>query len=238
MNATVIDYVGDELTLFAAATNWKAYLRSALRTHIAGDVAEVGAGLGATSKALADIEGVTRWTCIEPDPAMARQLAVEMIAAARAYPVDCHAGTLSDLPDEQRFDTILYIDVLEHIDDDRAEIVRAFARLRPGGRIVVLCPAWQFLFSPFDKAVGHFRRHTKTSLRRVAGTPMVEVAAFYMDSVGMLASMANKVALRQSMPTRSQVRFWDRVIVPVSRLVDRLVLRSFGKSVVIVWTKP
>jgi hypothetical protein len=53
----------------------------------------------------------------------------------------------------------------------------------------------------------------------------------------MLASMANKVALRQSMPTRSQVRFWDRAIVPVSWLVDRLVLRSFGKSVVVVWTK-
>ena len=237
MNATVIDYVGDELTLFASATNWKAYLRSALRGYIAGDVAEVGAGLGATSKALADIEGVTRWTCIEPDPAMAQRLAVEMTATACAHPVDCHAGTLSDLPDEQSFDTILYIDVLEHIDDDRAEIGRAFARLRPGGRIIVLCPAWQFLYSPFDKAIGHFRRHTKSSLRRVPAEGMTEIAAFYLDSVGMLASLLNKAVLRQTMPTPSQVRLWDRAMVPLSRLVDPIVLRTFGKSVVLVWRK-
>lgn len=237
MNATRIDYVGDELTLFAAATNWKAYVRSALREHVVGDVAEVGAGIGATSRALANIDGVNSWTCIEPDPAMARQLSDEVAGAAYAYPVECHAGTLSDLTRTPAFDTIIYIDVLEHIDDDRAELVEALARLRPGGRIVVLCPAWQFLYSPFDKAVGHFRRHTKSSLRRVAADGMVEKAAFYLDSVGLLASMINKVALRQSMPSSSQVKFWDKAMVPLSRLADPIVLRSFGKSVVLVWTK-
>ncbi|GAA0313914.1 hypothetical protein GCM10009087_25360 [Sphingomonas oligophenolica] len=237
MTASMIDYVGDELTLFASAANWKAYLRSALRSHIAGDVAEVGAGLGATSKALAGIEGVRSWTCIEPDPAMAGQLAGEVAAMGCSYPVHCRAGTLSDLPREPSFDTILYIDVLEHIQDDRAEIEAAHLRLRQGGRVVVLCPAWPFLYSPFDKAIGHFRRHTKTSLRRLAGPDMTEITAFYMDSVGMLASMANKVALRQGMPTRSQVRFWDKAIVPLSRLADPILLRSVGKSVVIVWAK-
>lgn len=237
MDATTIDYVGDELTLFESALNWKQYLRKSLAPHLSGDVAEVGAGLGATSKALGNVEGVRSWTCIEPDPGMTATLREMVDGDSFAYPIDLHAGTLSDLPETPAFDTIIYIDVLEHIDDDRAEVEQAVARLRPGGKLVVLCPAYQFLYSPFDKAIGHYRRHTKRSLRNVAGAGLVETAAFYMDSVGALASLANKMALRQSMPTLGQVKFWDSMLVPVSRVTDPLVLRMFGKSVVVVWTK-
>lgn len=233
---TTIDYIGDELTLFGAAHNWKRYMRSALAPYLAGDVAEVGAGLGGTTRALAGVEHVASWTCIEPDPAMADEIAANAEVRAAYSAVRVHRGTLSDLPNAPMFDTIIYIDVLEHIDDDRSELAAAQARLRPGGRIVVLCPAWQFLYSPFDKAVGHFRRHNKRSLRAVAaGSGLREVTAFYLDSVGFLASLANKLALRQSMPTASQIRLWDSFMVPVSRLADRVVARSFGKSVILVW---
>jgi len=238
MTSTKIDYIGDELTLFAAATNWKAYMRAALGSDIVGDVAEVGAGLGATSRSLGGLAGVTGWTCIEPDPTMAHGLAQEVGATKFAYPITALAGTLSDLEPFAAFDTIIYIDVLEHIEDDHAEMAEASRRLRAGGKIVVLCPAWQFLYSPFDKAVGHFRRHTKASLRRVAALNLVEVDAFYLDSIGMMASVVNKVVLRQSMPTSAQVRLWDKAMVPLSRFADCVILRSFGKSVILVWTKP
>jgi SAM-dependent methyltransferase len=235
--ATQVDYAGDELTLFAAATNWKGYMRSALAPHIRGDVAEVGAGLGATCKALAGTSGIDSWTCIEPDPAMAEMLKGEVGKMSHPYPMNVHAGVLADMPPAQRYDTILYIDVLEHIDDDRAEVREATARLKPGGRLVVLCPAWQFLYTPFDKAIGHYRRHTKASLRRTANGDLTERSAFYMDSVGMMASVANKLALRQSMPTLGQIKLWDRWMVPASRAIDPLIGRSFGKSVILVWSK-
>ena len=61
--------------------------------------------------------------------------------------------------------------------------------------------------------------------------------AFYLDGVGMLASLANRAMLRQSLPTLRQVLFWDRVLVPLSRLLDPLTGRSFGRSVVTVWQK-
>jgi len=152
-------------------------------------------------------------------------------------PLTLHHGVLADLPAEPRFDTILYIDVLEHIADEAAELRSAEARLRAGGRVVALCPAWQFLFTPFDEAIGHYRRHSKASLRRSAGPALVERKAFYLDSVGMLASLANKLALRQAMPTPAQVQLWDKWLVPASRLLDPLVGRWLGKSVVLVWEK-
>ncbi len=237
MSKTNIDYIGDELEFFAEATNWKNYLRQALSPYLSGEVAEVGAGRGATTRVLAGVKSVTGWTAIEPDPDMADLLRQEQAAGDLLGVHEVHGGTLADLPAEPRFDTVIYIDVLEHIEDDRGETALAAARLRPGGRLVVLAPAWQTLFSPFDMAVGHFRRYTRETLRAVAPAGFYEEAAFYLDSVGLIASLANKLLLKQSMPRKRQIKTWDRLMVPVSKVLDRMILRSVGRSVVLVWRK-
>ena len=108
---------------------------------------------------------------------------------------------MASLPSEDRFDTILYVDVLEHIEDDRGELAGAAARLRTGGHVVVLAPAHQALYSPFDKAIGHFRRYSHRSLLAAAPSTLQPVAAYYLDAVGMAASLANRLLLRASMPS-------------------------------------
>ena len=232
-----LDYAGQELTIFALATNWKAYVQDRLDPFIIGDVAEVGAGLGETTKALIGSKQVRSWTCIEPDVAMASVISAANARNEYGRSVEVFAATLGQLPPTKMFDTVIYIDVLEHIEHDRAELTDVLARLRPGGRIVVLSPSYQFLYSEFDKAIGHFRRYTKTMLRALTPNGAREQASFYLDSVGMMASAANKFMLRQAMPGRSQVLTWDRLMVPLSRLIDPLVGRSFGRSVVMVWQK-
>lgn len=234
--ATEIAYVGNELELFADARNWKRYLADTLRSYLNGDVAEVGAGIGTTTKALIDNPAVRHWTCIEPDQEQARVLEPLL----HEYPgrvVQVVAGTLDDMPASSLYDTIIYIDVLEHIEDDRVELEKAVCHLAPGGNLVILVPAWNFLYSPFDKAIGHFRRYDKASLRAVAPSGVRERAAFYRDSVGFFASVANKMALRQGMPTLAQVALWDRFMVPVSRLTDPMFGALFGKSLIVVWQR-
>ena len=128
---------------------------------------EVGAGLGATSRFLCD--GRQRsWTCLEPDPELLGQLHERLAAHPLPSPVRTICGTVDALAADKRFDAILYIDVLEHIEDDVAELERSAARLRQGGHIVVLAPAHQSLYSEFDKAIGHFRRYSKASLLAAA----------------------------------------------------------------------
>ena len=75
-------------------------------------------------------------------------------------------------------------------------------------------------------------------LRRVlpAGSRIQQLV--YLDSVGLLASAANKLFLKQSYPTLAQIKFWDSTIVPVSRLADRLTGFALGKSVLAVVQKP
>ncbi len=146
-------------------------------------------------------------------------------------------GTTEDLVASECFDTILYIDVLEHIDDDRGELTRAAAHLKPGGHVIVLSPAHQFLYAPFDRAIGHFRRYSRSSLRAAAPAGLHETRLVYLDSVGLLASAANRLLLSQSMPTESQILAWDRLMIPLSRLLDPLFMGRAGKSILGVWQR-
>jgi hypothetical protein len=105
-------------------------------------------------------------------------------------PVRVICETVGDLASAESFDTILFIDVLEHIEDDRAELTRCVPRLRPGGHLIVLAPAHNLLFSPFDRAIGHFRRYERRALVQAAPPSLSLIRACYLDSAGMLASFA------------------------------------------------
>jgi SAM-dependent methyltransferase len=222
------EYVGSELELFEKATNWKRYWSERVGALIHGDVLEVGAGIGANTKLFT--KGSYRsWTCLEPDPALARQIRGD----ARIV-----VGQIADLVSTERFDTILYIDVLEHIEDHCAELLRAAPLLRAGGHLIVLAPAHSCLYAPFDAAVGHFRRYNRASLRAAAAPcGLRELAVTYLDCAGLAASDANRLLLRQAMPTERQILTWDRLLIPVSRALDPLLAHRAGKSVVGIWSK-
>jgi SAM-dependent methyltransferase len=152
-------------------------------------------------------------------------------------PACCHAvaGTLVDLAPGDRFDAVAYVDVLEHIPDDAAELARAAGHLAPGGRLVVVAPAHQWLYSPFDAAIGHHRRYTRRSLTGVVPAGLAPVTVRYLDAVGLLASAANRMVLRQRLPDRRQLALWDGLMVPLSRALDPLLGFRVGKSVLGVW---
>jgi 2-polyprenyl-3-methyl-5-hydroxy-6-metoxy-1,4-benzoquinol methylase len=136
-----------------------------------------------------------------------------------------------------RFDCILYIDVLEHIENDRQELIEAKKRLKPGGRLIILAPAHQKLMSPFDKAIGHFRRYSRRSLQDIIPGGMAQVRTLYADSLGLLASIVNRWILRQTMPRKEQIRFWDDRLIPGSRVTDKILLHLAGRSIIGIWEK-
>ena len=224
-------YAGSELELFEKARNWKAYWRTQIAEFVRGEVLEVGAGIGANTLTLAGLN-YERWTCLEPDAVLAAR--IELPPGGRHHPA---AGTIEDLPADATFDAILYIDVLEHIEDDRREMARAADRLKPGGALIVLAPAHPFLFTPFDAAIGHVRRYTRASLRSTAPDSLRIEKLGYLDAAGLLASAGNRMVLRKSMPKAWQILAWDRLGVPLSRLLDPVFAGRVGKSVLGVWRK-
>jgi len=230
-------YDGGELALFAQAHRWKATLRRLIAPFLGDAVLEVGAGLGATTEALCG-DAVRRWVCLEPDPAQTAEIAAKI--ACGTLPACCRAmtGVLANLPSEDLYDSLLYVDVLEHIADDKAELAGAAHHLAPQGFLVVVAPAHQWLMSPFDRSVGHFRRYSSASLRALTPPGLRLEHLYYIDSCGLLLSLGNRLLLREAMPSLAQILFWDRVVVPMSRLLDPLLGRRLGKTVIAVWRHP
>ena len=228
-------YPGHELELFQHATNWKRYYASQIADHITGDVLEVGAGIGGTSRFLCDRRQKS-WTALEPDPMLAERLRISLESQPLGVPSRVMERTLAAV--EETFDTILYIDVIEHIENDGGEAALWASRLRPNGQVIVLAPAHQWLFSPFDREIGHYRRYTRDMLTALSPRGLELVRSWYLDSTGMLLSLANRLVLRASYPTPANIRFWDSTVVPVSRVLDRVSAYQLGKTVIGVWKKP
>ncbi|HEY0658129.1 MAG TPA: hypothetical protein VGD05_06630, partial [Pyrinomonadaceae bacterium] len=91
--------------------------------------------------------------------------------------------------------------------------------------------------TPFDKAIGHFRRYNKKSLSALIPAELKCEKLIYLDSIGAFASLGNKLALRRSMPTLQQILLWDRKLVPISTFFDSIIGFRAGKSVLGVWRK-
>src|SRR4051812_28807493 len=115
--AQELTYVGEELDLFAHATRWKNYWSRILRPYLGKEVLEVGAGLGVNTPLLLG-EAQTHWLCLEPDPTLAARLEENCAKLSGQERITTQIGIVSDLPPTAKFDTILYIDVLEHIEHD------------------------------------------------------------------------------------------------------------------------
>jgi SAM-dependent methyltransferase len=229
-------YEGKELELFAQARNWKTYWSDKIRPHLGKSVLEVGAGLGANTPFLIGPEQES-WLCLEPDAVLTAQIPATLADLPKREIVKTRTGTLRDLSANETFDTILYIDVLEHIEDDLGEMRAALTHVSPKGKIVVLSPAHPGLYTEFDRDLGHYRRYTRRSLRACTppGATLIEIYA--LDSFGLMASVANKLFLHQSIPSSKQIAFWDRCLVSISRWTDPLIGFSLGKSLIGVWQK-
>lgn len=229
------EYIGEELELFQHAVNWKKYFSSFFQPFVRGAVAEVGAGMGANVPYLINAS-VTSYVCIEPDSKLVSVIADKINSGELPKTCKSKQGFLeSDAKD--LYDTILYIDVLEHIEDDFGEVAKAAQALKPGGHLCVLVPANPKDYTDFDKAIGHFRRYTRASLVKNIQAPLRIEWCHYLDSFGSMASKMNKLFLKQSQPTKKQILLWDKFMVPVSKIIDKPTGYRQGKSLLLVAKK-
>jgi len=228
-------YQGSELDVFKGARNWKKYWSSQLRPFIGGSVLEVGGGIG-TNVPYVIHSGVQSITLLEPDAELVERALAEM-PASNGIPVNARHGSIDSIAAGSQFETIMYIDVIEHIENDRDELVQAARRLRSGGNLVVLVPAYNFLYSEFDKAIGHYRRYSRRTLGALDPPGCELVRLRNLDSAGLLASLVNKLFLKQSIPTESQIALWDRVLVRTSTFLDPITGFLAGKTLIAVWRK-
>lgn len=228
------DYIGNELELFKHAHNWKKYYAKFIEGYLKNDVLEVGAGIGETTHSLCD--GTQNcWVCIEPDVQLTKEIKIKKENGYLPFFIEIITGTLDGMDSNRKFDAIIYVDVIEHIENDAEELKKAANFLKPNGHIIILVPAHNYLFSKFDKSIGHYRRYNKDMLAKAVPEGFQKVDLRYLDSIGLFASLANKWFLKQDYPRLKQIKFWDNYMIPISKIVDAISFYSMGKTVVGVW---
>jgi SAM-dependent methyltransferase len=229
-------YIGNELEVFSLAFNWKKYLKDQLSSHIGSNVLEVGSGPGYNTEYLVGQDS-RHWVCLEPDGEYIAGIHQKIISNILPPFIEPVHGTIEAIPASRKFDTILYLDVLEHIEDDRDELLRAIDRLETGGRLIMLMPAFSMLFSNFDRNIGHYRRYTRKSLEFIIPEGMEKVRCHYLDACSIPVSLAARYIFTAGTPSAKQIRLWDSVFIPASRRIDPIIGYTFGKSLIGIWKK-
>lgn len=221
-------YPGRELEAMTFAANYHQWIVGELAPFLGKRVAEVGAGIGSVSRLLLE-RPLERLVAYEPSDNLFPQLARTLAGEPRADARQAFFGR-----DAEAFDSVAYINVLEHIEDDAAELARARERLAPGGHLLVFVPALAWLYSDFDRRIGHARRYSRAGLSRVvrsAGFSIVK--ARYFDFAGVLPWYVNFVLLKRGLGGGS-VSLYDRLVIPPMRIVERLVAPPLGKNLLLV----
>jgi len=206
---------------------YRAYQYDLIAPHCGRRVLEVGAGLGEFA---AQFTGLDRLVLTDADPD-----AVELLAERFADRPEVEARQLAlggDLKLDTPVDSIIAINVLEHIEDDAAAL-KSLARLVvPGGTIVLWVPGYQQLYGEFDRRVGHFRRYTPATLRDAFERAGLQVEV--TKPVNLLGGIAWWAAVRRGGSTKPNPRLvtiYDRFVVPITRAVEAVVPVPFGQTV-------
>jgi SAM-dependent methyltransferase len=226
-------YFGKDLEAMSVAKNYHEWILSEFLPFLGCSVAEVGAGTGTVSHLLLKTN-INNLKAFEPSQNMYPLLQEALRHDSRAQAVNDFFGEAST---GECFDSVMYVNVLEHIENDAAELSRAYAALNPGGHLLIFVPALPWLYSNLDKQAGHFRRYTKSGLVNLtleAGFSVV--SARFFDVAGILPWYINFVLLKNSIGGGS-VSLYDKIVVPVMRIIEGLVTPPIGKNVLLVAKK-
>lgn len=228
-----LDYIGKELENFSVASFWRKYVMSHFKTYYKNkNVLEVGSGIGSFSELV--INDIKELTLLEPDQNFCNFLNDKFKNQKKIKKII--NGTTNDINDE-KFDVIFHFQVLEHLKDDNEEILRNLDLLKTDGHLLICVPSFMSLYSKFDEAIGHHRRYVKNDFLKFNLNKSKIKKMFYIDSMGFIIYRLFSLFLNSSNPNKFLVYIWDKFFIPISYLLDKILLNKVGKNLIVIIKK-
>lgn len=225
------------LETLAAAPNFSACVWGLVSPYIGSDMLEVGMGIGIFTEKLLS-RGRVFGVELVPEFVEEARRRLGPREGLKTLVADIGAPVLPDSLRGSTFDTIVCMNVLEHIEDDGALLSRFRGLLRPGGRLVLVVPAYACLFNPLDANDGHFRRYGRSELRAklvAAGLRVEREVRFNL--FGIVGWFVNGALLgRRELPV-GQMGLFD-ALAPLLFRVERLIGPPAGLSLLAVGVRP
>jgi hypothetical protein len=172
---------------------------------------------------------------------MHEELAMNSRQWSTTTQVDTYHGTFAEAASSIKAggaDSIIYINVLEHIAADEEELGTIHSTLSVGGRVFVFVPALPWLYGVFDERVGHVRRYRKQELEeKLSRAGFKTVVSTYFDFPGIVPWWLKYCLLRSASMEPGAVKLYDRFIVPAARRIESIIPPPIGKNLIIVAEK-
>jgi len=231
------EYEGSDLEALSTLGRYQDWIIQTFRPYLGGRTVEFGAGLGNISALLRP--HVSELDLVEPSANLAERLKARFAGDDKvrifAEPLEGLVPATAD----KTYESIVLVNVLEHIKDDAAALSGLMRTLRPGGYLLLFVPALKFLFSDLDALHGHFRRYQLDEINdrtRAAGFEIIR--SRYFDTVGVMPWWLLNTLMGATTFNPFLIRIYDAVLAPVSRVIDKLINPPFGKNILLVARRP
>ena len=224
------------LETLSQAKHFNDEVWSRVESFLGSDILEVGMGIGIFTEKLL-VRGKVFGVDIVPEFVTEARRRLGSRKDLESIVADMGAG-LPDSLRERSFDTIVCMNVLEHIEDDRGTLSRFLGLLKPGGRLVLVVPAHKWLFNPLDANDGHFRRYEQQELKsrmEEAGFRVKHEGRF--NFFGIAGWLVNGTILRRKDLPTGQMGLFDR-LAPLLFRLEKLIGPPAGLSLLCVGERP
>jgi SAM-dependent methyltransferase len=232
-----IPYLLNDLAQMSLARNYLEWQYRLIEPYLGNRVLEVGCGTGNLTGLLLQRRAVIavdrQAECVRRT--RERYCHETQLRVEHCGPPDANFAELRHATP----DSCVCLNVIEHIERDGEALAAMAAVLRPGGRVILLAPAFEALYGKIDYRLGHYRRYTKRDMERIASEASLEVAQLhYMNLPGFFGWWINARLFGRATQSPFQIRFFDRFIVPFAARIEALVPPLFGQSVLAVLRRP
>jgi SAM-dependent methyltransferase len=231
-------YVSGELAPMALAQNYYRWIMRGFRQHLGKVVCELGAGIGTFSAVLLE-EDIHRLILVEPSFNLLPGLHQRFAGERRVWVVEGGIEAHTDHLVQAGVDTVVGVNVLEHIEDDCRTLACIGKVLPSGGKLLLFAPALPALFGSLDEAFGHCRRYRKAELETKvmeAGLQILDLK--FMNFPGIVSwFVAGRILKWRTLSPRS-VRSYDRWVVPTAMAIESRVPAPVGPSFMLIGRLP
>ena len=226
-------YNGKDLEAMCFARNYHKWIYDKIQSELGNFIAEIGSGTGNFTEFLLNNENV-KIDAFEPCEKMHKRNIYKNNPKVNCinYNFENYLNIKNDY-----YDSVIFINVLEHIKYDLNALKKAFDILKDNGSIIIFVPALKFLYSDFDKSIGHYRRYNKKKLERLVSVCGYKIIfSSYFDSFGIIPWFLFMKILRNKLSHKSTIMY-DKLVVPLLRIIENIVVPPIGKNVLLIAKK-
>ncbi len=221
----------DSLHKIKELASYNEWIYNNIKKHVRGKVLEIGCGIGNITDYL--IKDAVNVTATDIDDSYIKYAKKKYLKSRKVKIIKMDIMKPNKKIIKEKYDTVVMLNVLEHIKDDSKAVKNACAALKKGGKFIILVPAMQWIYGETDRALGHHKRYEKKDIEKLFKNSQMEIKEiFYSNLPGMFGWFISGRIFKEKKIPINQARIFDRYVLPVVKLTESVIKPFMGQSLI------